>query len=96
VSWSKFEVSQRQLTHGDEGRILRLFAGEFVWLGMPDDMAMFTVERPGQEFSSYYLSPATAWRAPMLLRTLNAQPSDAPPDDARSVVAHEGKRPRDL
>jgi hypothetical protein len=59
------------------------FTEWFTRLGGPLDMAMFFTQEPGDDFVTYYLSPATEVRAPPLLRALGGQPGEAPPKDPR-------------
>ncbi len=93
MKWSFFTFSSAQVAAGAGMRALTTFEQEFVRLGGPVDMGMFSVQDEGEDFETFYLSPAVEQRAPHLLRILNAKHGPRPPESAVVVVAVAGKRP---
>jgi hypothetical protein len=93
MSWTNFKLTSAEIAKGGGLRALNLFEAEFSRLGGPPDMAMFSTQPPGDDYGTYYLSPATQVRAPHLIRLLGAQSGDGPSQVATLVVGVTGSRP---
>jgi len=96
MPWHVFRLSPAHEAAGAGDIALDQFTDWFTKLGGPLDMAMFCSKPPGEHFVTYYLSPATEQRAPVLLRLLSARPGDAPPGDATLMAGVSGTRPPDF
>jgi hypothetical protein len=79
LSWTNFRVSSAQFAKGEGSRVLKQFTAEWTPLGAPRDMAMHSLQQPGDDFATFYLSPGTQRHAPDLVRSLGAQPGERPP-----------------
>jgi hypothetical protein len=95
MSWLNFRLTSAELAKDGSARVLKLFEAEFTRLGEPSDMAMFSTQQPGEDYATYYLSPATEVRAPDLIRILGAQPGERPPQGVTLMVGENNASPCD-
>jgi hypothetical protein len=96
MPWHTFRLSSAQEDAGVGGRALDQFSEWLAKMGDPPGMAMFCMQRPGEDFATYYLSPETEQRAPVLIRLLRAKPGEPPPADATLMAGVTGSRPSDF
>jgi hypothetical protein len=96
MPWHTFRLNSVQEDAGVGGQALDRFSAWLTKLGGPPGMAMFCMQRPGEDFATYYLSPETEQRAPALLRLLRAKPGEPPPADATLMAGVNGSRPGDF
>lgn len=94
--WTTFKLSSRLIAAGEGMRAQEMFEKWFMGLTGPPDMAMFSITPPGDDHQRFYLSPGTQVRAPALVRLLNAEPTEPPPDDATLLVGRTGAKPSNL
>jgi hypothetical protein len=88
--WSCFTLTSAQVAARGGIDVLNKFERAFISARGPRDMAMFSVQHPGDAYETYYMSPATQFHAEFLLRLFCALPSDPPPDEATLVVGQNG------
>jgi hypothetical protein len=96
MPWHTFRLSSAQEDAGAGGLALDQFSEWLLKMGDPPGMAMFCIQRPGENFATYYLSPETQQRAPVLVRLLRAKPGEPPPPDATLMAGANGSRPSDF
>jgi hypothetical protein len=93
MRWSTFQLSSAHLAIDGGQSALDQLTEWFRRPGGPADMAMFSTQQSAEACATYYLSPATAVRAPALLRILRAKAGEPPPEDATLMAGATGAHP---